>query len=119
VSLVFVKCDKSGGKFYKVKTNQSIGKLLVVNPQVAGGTEVSNITEVPYHVGIANGGLFANTLCSGALIDDDWVVTAASCFTETYDLINIYLCFLKRNKEGPKNIILTHGLSFLDNYHFN
>ncbi|XP_076231302.1 trypsin-2-like [Calliopsis andreniformis] len=41
-----------------------------------GNTKYVNITEYPYHVSIEKQG---NHVCSGALVHESWVITAASC----------------------------------------
>jgi secreted trypsin-like serine protease len=54
--------------------------MLSLSPQIVGGENVSSITQIPWQVLVYNNLLGGS--CGGALMDDDWVLTAAHCISD-------------------------------------
>lgn len=69
------------------------------DPRIVGG-ELIDITKVPYHVGIQTIGRFH--FCGGTIISDQWILSAAHCFTVGISNLEILVGATKHESEGKR-----------------
>jgi len=99
--------------YYENVTRRTQGK-------VVGGEMVDRMRLYPWQMSLATGflGMFYSHRCGGALISDQWVLTAAHCVADLYDVQSLYVMggFLDLNNKDTAQIRLVEEYFIHEDY---